>query len=109
LNKLSDYNRSIISSSSAAKILSTSINKQDYVTMLNSIDSRNRDYQLLFNKIKKAAAILFVDRNFLQKTNHSLFKPNIKKQKERIMKIKNVRLFIAFERVLTSAQAAKLR
>jgi hypothetical protein len=33
----------------------------------------------------------------------------MKKQKEKITKEKNVRLFIVFERVLTSAQIAKLR
>jgi S-adenosylmethionine:tRNA-ribosyltransferase-isomerase (queuine synthetase) len=58
--------------------------------MLNNIDSRNRDYQVLFSKIKKAVAILFADRHFLQETNHNLFKANIKKQKEKITKKKNV-------------------
>ncbi len=33
----------------------------------------------------------------------------MKKQKEKITKEKNARLFIVFERVLTSAQVAKLR
>ncbi len=108
MNKLSN-NCSSISSLFDAKISFTSTNKKKYVTMLNSIDSRSRDYQVLLNKIKKTAAILFADRHFLQETNHSLFKANMKKQKERVTKKKNARLFIVFERVLTSAQTTKLR
>jgi hypothetical protein len=77
--------------------------------MLNNINSRNKDYQLLLNKIKKIASTLFVDRHFLQKTNHSLFKANMKQQKKKSTKAKNARLFIVFERVLTSAQTAKMR
>jgi transcriptional regulator of acetoin/glycerol metabolism len=77
--------------------------------MLNSINSRDRDYQLILSKIKKIAATLFADRHFLQETNHNLFKANMKQQKEKSTKEKNARLSIAFERVLTSAQAAKMR
>jgi septum formation inhibitor MinC len=91
------------------KISATSTNKQDYVMMLNSINSRSRDYHLLLTKTKKVAATLFADRHLLQKTNHSLFKANMKKQKEKITKEKNARFFIAFERVLISAQTAKMR
>jgi transcriptional regulator of acetoin/glycerol metabolism len=91
------------------KIPSTFTNKQKYVTMLNSINSRDRDYQLILSKIKKTAATLFADRHLLQKTNHSLFKANMRQQKEKSTKAKNARLFIAFERVLTPAQAAKMR
>jgi hypothetical protein len=77
--------------------------------MLNNINSRDRDYQLILSKIKKIAATLFADRHLLQETNHSLFKANMKQQKEKSTKEKNARLSIAFERVLTSAQVAKMR
>ncbi len=63
----------------------------------------------LLSKTKKVAIILFADRHLLQKTNQNLFKINMRKQRERNIKEKNDKLSIAFDRVLTSAQIAKMR
>jgi hypothetical protein len=107
LIKLSD--RTSTPPSSNTIIPSTPKNKEEYVTMLNNINPQTRDYPLILSKTMKAAAILFADRHLLQETNRSLFKTNMRKQKERNTKVKNARLSTAFGRVLTPAQATKMR
>jgi hypothetical protein len=77
--------------------------------MMNKINSYTRDYELLKSKTKKAVSTLYANRHLLQETNRSLFRANMRKQKEKIVKRNIVRYFIALRRVLTSAQTKNMR
>ncbi len=77
--------------------------------MINKINFYTRDYELFMSKMKKIASTLYANKHIFQKTNRSLFKVNMKRQKEKIIKKSIVRYFIVFERVLTSAQTKSMR
>ncbi len=109
LDKISKSTRSNTSSISASAVSSTSKIKDEYLSMMNKINSYTRDYELLKSKTKKAVSTLYANRHLLQETNRSLFRANMRKQKEKIVKRNIVRYFIALRRVLTSAQTKNMR
>jgi hypothetical protein len=76
---------------------------------MNKINFYTRDYELLKSKTKQVVSTLYTNKHLLQITNKSLFRANMKKQKEKIMKKNIVKYFIVFERVLISAQAKNMK
>ncbi len=87
----------------------TSKIKDEYMIMINKINFYIYDYKLFINKTKKVAFTLYANRHMFQKINRSLFKVNMKRQKEKIIKKSIVKYFIAFERILTSTQTKSMR